>query len=106
MNVSPVVLDDLLGERQTEPAAAGLGREERIKQLRYQLVCDANAVVLHGDLDAVARRPGPHDDLDTTLGRNRVSGVTDQVDETLPDLVGIDVADRIFGVQRGVEVDV
>src|SRR5262245_65779688 len=98
MNVSPVLLDDLLCEREAEPAAAGLGREERIEQPRDQLSCDANAIVLHGDLDTVARRTRAHGDLAATLGRNRVSGVTDQIDEALPDLIGVDVADRIVGV--------
>jgi hypothetical protein len=62
-----MVPDDLLGERQAEPAAALLGREEGVEQARQQLVRDADPVVLDLDLDVLVLAPCAQDDVAATL---------------------------------------
>src|SRR3954469_13349795 len=105
VDLAAVVLDDLLGERQTQPGAALLGREERLEQPRQLLAGDPDAVVLDRDLDPAARAAGADHDAAAAVAGHRVGGVAHQVDQALPDLVGVDVADRVHGVELGVEHD-
>src|ERR1051325_6751075 len=103
--LAAVVLDDLLGQREAEACAPLLGREERLEQPRQLLARGPHAVILDGDLDARAIAAGAHRDLAAAVGRHRVGGVAHQVDQALADLVGVDVADRVVGVELGVEHD-
>src|SRR5215470_5649650 len=106
VDLAAVVLDDLLGERQAQPGAALLRGEERLEQPRQLLAGDPDAVVLDRDLDPAARAARAHDHAAAAVARHRIGGVAHQVDQALPDLVGVDVADRVLRVELGVEPDV
>src|SRR5215510_4013224 len=106
VDLTAVVPDDLLGERQAQAVAALLRREERIEQPRQELAGDPHAVVLDRDLDPIALAARAQDHAASAFDRDRVGGVAHQVDQALPDLVGVDVASRVLGGELGLEHDV
>src|SRR4051794_4913811 len=67
--VAAMVLHDLLGQREPEPATALLRREERVEQPRKHLGSDAYTGVFDFDHHTIARTPGAHRHLAATLAR-------------------------------------
>ena len=100
-----MLLHDRVGDRQPEAGALAdlLRREERIEDLRLQLVGNARAVVVdlehHRFLLGVV--PGANDEHAAAVGReHRLLGVDDQVEQHLLDLVAVGEHLRQAGGQR------
>jgi hypothetical protein len=100
-----VLADDLVGERQPQPGAVLLGREEGIEQLGQGVLGDAQAVVLDLDLEGgagAARADGDRAAAAADL-LDRLGGVADQVQQRLAQLPLVDQRRRQVGLDGQLE---
>jgi hypothetical protein len=111
-----VVADDLGDEGEAEARTPGLGRHERIEEVRLELVGDAGPRILHldhqrqadaragarhGKAHARTERGAQHDAAGLPPLRDRLGGILEEVEERLHQLVAV-AGDR---GQGGVVVD-
>ena len=93
-DAAAVLLHDRVGDRQAEPGALAdfLRREERVEDLRLQIVGDSGAVVVDLEHDGFPIGVVPRaDDEDAAAVRrqHRLLGVDHQVQQHLLDLVAV-----------------
>src|SRR5215472_16155530 len=92
-----VRFDDRPADREPDPHAVALRRDERLEQLRHDLWGDADAAVGHADLDHAALGRGCHQDQLAALRIfHGFQGVSHQIEDHLLDLhfVGKNQVDR------------
>src|SRR5262245_15160781 len=87
-NSPAVLLDDRVGDRQPEPGSLSdlLRREERIENLRLQIIRNAGTIVVDFENDGLLRRivPRPyHEDAAAVDRQHRLLGIDDQVEQHL-----------------------
>lgn len=96
-----MALHDALGDRETEPGAAGAAGEERVEDPRLEVGRDAAAGVDH--IDGGERRAAAElfaeNDRELAVGSHGVGGVEDEVKKNLLELTLVGV-DHERGVRR------
>ena len=89
-----MLLHNRIGHRQAEsgPLAHFLGGEERVEDLRLQVVGNAGAIVVDFEHDRFLPRvvPRPHHERAASVrGKHRLFGIHDQIQQHLLDLMAI-----------------
>src|SRR5678816_4147818 len=89
-----MLMDDRVSNRQAEagPLPDLFRREERVENLRLQIIRNTGTVVIDLEDDSLLRRivPGPHDEDAPAVGRqHRLLGVDDEVEQYLLYLMAV-----------------
>src|SRR5258708_2506304 len=88
VNGASLLRQDLAGDGEAEAAAVGLGRLQRLEQMRERVGRQAGTGVLHDHLDEAPRLVGAGDDLEAAAGRHCVDAVVHQGQEPVPETGG------------------